>query len=359
MDSLFLELSSAVIAEYWKNADAHMLDEMIGARFFPAKRTQKLELEWIKGVNGLPIAIQPSAYDADPSLRDRIGFNSIRTEIPFFREAIKLGEKERREYIAAKAQGNDFVDEILTHIYDDAAQLVSGAEVQAERMRWALMQDAAFTITANEDTGRTVEYAYDYDDSDDTWATNNKTTLTSTDTWTVANAATSNPLEDIDSVIATAANNGVIISEILMNSSTLAGMLASASIMKAINPVGATNMFATKEMKKTYAEDMLGVKITVYDKQFVDESGTQSKFLKDGYVVLVPAGKLGNTYFGTTPAEYDKMAGISKADLTVVGSGIAVITETKDVPTTTTVTVAAEMLPSFEAIESVYVIKAA
>ena len=109
MDSLFLELSSAVIAEYWKNADAHMLDEMIGARFFPAKRTQKLELEWIKGVNGLPIAIQPSAYDADPSLRDRIGFNSIRTEIPFFREAIKLGEKERREYIAAKAQGNDFV----------------------------------------------------------------------------------------------------------------------------------------------------------------------------------------------------------------------------------------------------------
>ena len=144
-----------------------------------------------------------------------------------------------------------------------------------------------------------------------------------------------------------------------MNSSTLAGMLASASIMKAINPVGATNMFATKEMKKTYAEDMLGVKITVYDKQFVDESGTQAKFLKDGYVVLVPAGKLGNTYFGTTPAEYDKMAGISKADLTVVGSGIAVITETKDVPTTTTVTVAAEMLPSFEAIESVYVIKAA
>ena len=56
----------------------------------------KLELlhQW------LPIALQPSAFDAKPLLRDRGGVSLESTKMPFFREAMRMGEEDRQNLLA-------------------------------------------------------------------------------------------------------------------------------------------------------------------------------------------------------------------------------------------------------------------
>lgn len=359
MNEKFYEVFSAgALAEYWKNVDAHMADAVIGTRFFPNKRIQGLDLKWIKGKNALPVALQPSAYDTKASLRDRIGVSAIETELPFFREAMRIGEKDRQEIGNFLAKGYDFAQAAITKIYDDVKNLVDGAEVQAERMRMSLLVDGKISVTAGEGTGRTASYAYDYD-VDGTWATANTSALTSTATWTAANKSTSTPIQDIEEIVSLAAENGVVISELLMNTATLNGMLASESIAKAMNPVGASNLIVTKNQKRDFVEAMTGVKITTYDKSFVDEENTTKKFYPDKYVTFLPAGALGNTYYGTTPEEYDLMNGNTDAQTSIVGGGVAVTTIKEAHPVNVQTIVSAQMLPSFEQIESVYVLKVA
>ena len=41
----------------------------------------------------------PSAFDAKATFRDRIGFEKLETEMPFFREGYKIKEKDRQEML--------------------------------------------------------------------------------------------------------------------------------------------------------------------------------------------------------------------------------------------------------------------
>lgn len=357
--SIYEIFAAKALAAYWEDVNANMQDPMIGTSLFPNKKVNGLDLSWIKGKNALPVVLQPSAYDAKASLRDRIGVEEIQTELPFFREAMRIGEKDRQELGNLLARGEEFAQATIARIYDDETSLINGAEAQAERMRMSLLTGAAISVAASDDTGRTVAYDYNYDTTGD-WATDNNTELTGNDVWTAAKKATSNPIQDLLDVVDTARENGVILTKAIMNSVTLKGMLASESIVKAINPNGATSMIVTRAQAQRYVEDMTGLTFIVYDKSFVDENGSTVKFFPDNYVSLIPDGTLGNTYFGTTPEEYDLLSGVATdAECKVVGAGIAVTTIKEAHPVNVKTVVSAQMLPSFEQIDKVYVIKVA
>lgn len=66
------------------------------ATLFPARKKAGLDLSWLKGSRGLPVSLMPSAFDAKATFRDRIGFEKLETEMPFFREGYKIKEKDRR-----------------------------------------------------------------------------------------------------------------------------------------------------------------------------------------------------------------------------------------------------------------------
>ena len=52
------------------------------------------------------VALQPSAFDTKASVRDRIGIAKIITEMPFFREAMRIGELERQELLTTLPGGS-------------------------------------------------------------------------------------------------------------------------------------------------------------------------------------------------------------------------------------------------------------
>lgn len=355
--SIYEIFESKAIASYWKDVNSHMQDPMIGSRFFPVSKQTGLNLAWIKGKNNLPVALQPAAFDTKAPLRDRIGVSEVSTEMPFFREAMRIGEKDRQDIETLLAKGEEFAQPTIMRIFDDTSNLIDGALVQAERMRMSLLYSGTINIVASADNGRPVGYNYNYD-TDGTWATNNKLTLTNTDTWTLANKATSNPINDLlDAVELMAEKYGVKCTEVLMNTATFKGMIASESIAKAMNPLGASSIIVSRKTAREFIESETQLTITLYDKMFKDEQGVDQKFYPDGYVTLLPSYSLGNTWHGTTPEEFDLMSGNSGASVSIVNTGVAVTTIKEPHPVNVQTVVSEIVLPSFERMDDIYVMK--
>lgn len=355
--SIYEIFESEAIAAYWTDVNANMQDPVLGPRFFPVSKRTGLNLAWIKGRNNLPVALQPAAFDTKAPLRDRIGVKELSTEMPFFREAMRIGEKDRQDIETLLSKGEQFALPTIMTIFDDTNNLINGALVQAERMRMSLLAFGKINIEATAENGRPISYQYNYD-VDGVWAQDNNIELVGASTWTMANKDTSDPINDLlDAVELMSTKYGVKITEAVMNTTTLKNMLASSSIIKAINPVGATNMIVTKKQLKTYVEDQTELNITIYDKMFKDEQGDDKKYYPDGYVTLTPNYALGNTWFGTTPEEFDLMSGNVGASVSIVNTGVAVTTIKEPHPVNVQTIVSEIVLPSFERMSDVYVIK--
>ena len=94
----------------------------------------------------------------------------------------------------------------------------------------------------------------------------------------------------------------------------------------------------------------------IYDKLYADESGASHKFVPDGYVSFIPEGALGKTAYGTTPEEAD-LAGSGKADVAIVNTGVAITVETTVHPVNVNTYASEIVLPSFERMDEVAVMK--
>lgn len=98
------------------------------------------------------------------------------------------------------------------------------------------------------------------------------------------------------------------------------------------------------------------MEVLVYKKKFKDESGETKAFVPDGFIAFVPEGKLGSTWFGMTPEELAKMEA-QDIDITILPSGVSVVVMTAYDSTMQTTTVVSEtLLPSYERMDSVYLL---
>lgn len=344
--------SKAVAAVYTTNASNRQA--YLGAGLFPAKKKMGLDLKWIKGNKGLAVSLAPSAFDAVSTIRSREGFIVNETEMAFFRESMLLKEKDRQDILRAQDANDPYLIDTLNKVFDDADTLVRGADVVPERMIMQLLTPSnghpSISIQANGAT-----YAYNYD-ADGSYANNNYTALSSTSMW--SDHTNSTPLDDVAAAqSAVEALTGEKPIVMIVSQATMNHIKANAGVKAAITANHNGTVFITdKKVKELFLEE-LDVTIIVYTKQFKTEAGVASKFYPDGYATLVPNRPLGNTWYGTTPAEADLM---SKADVdvSIVNTGVAVQVTTSTDPVQTKTTVSEIVLPSFEEMSSTYVIKA-
>ena len=88
-----------------------------------------------------------------------------------------------------------------------------------------------------------------------------------------------------------------------------------------------------------------------------DYDGSEKKFFPDDYVTIIGSGTLGNTWYGVTPEERT-LLGDPKVDVSVLDSGIAIAVQTIYGPPVQYSTTASQIvLPSYEGMDSVFVIK--
>lgn len=326
----------------------------LGEGLFPAKKKAGLDLSWIKGNKGLPVSLKPSNFDAKSTFRDRIGVTKIDTEMPFFRESFLVKEKDEQEIMRATDSKDPYAVAVLDRVFDDANNLIDGANVVPERMIMQLLSPAngspSITIAAND-----VVYDYNYD-PDGEFATNNFTELLTTDKW--SDTEKSDPLDDIQTAQSTVEElTGTKPTIAIMSRKTFNYMLKNAAIRSGIL---AQNVTATIRMTdavlKAYLKEQLDLTVIIYSKKFKDETGVAKAFYPDDMVALIPEGPLGNTWYGTTPEERTLM-GSKEADVAIVNTGVAVaVTITSD-PVNTKTTASEIVLPSFERMDECYILK--
>ena len=355
--SIFDMVNAQALGAYYEKIESNRIP-LLGESLFPAKKKLGLKLEWIKGYDSLPVALMPSAFDAKPVLRDRGGVYTESTKMPFFREAMRLGEQDRQNLLMfMEANSNAYAREALSRIFDDTKSLIDGAMITPEIMRLKLLSDGAFTIASPNDSGQAVTYTYNYDPTG-AWAGSNTTTLITSARW--SETTTANPISDLLEAKRKAKLKGIELTRAIMGYTTWLDILSNSKIKLGMNPLAAAaaNVIVTDQQVKTYIETITGLKIQVYDKMYKDTAKQDQYFYPTrGACTLMPDGVLGNTWYGTTPEEADLLSGNTLADVRIVNTGVAVSTEKIALPVNIINWVSEIVLPSFESMDRVYNLK--
>lgn len=355
MADIFDLVDSKAIGQYVDIIKASE-EPLLGATLFPNKKIIGLDMKFIKGYKQNAIALRPSTLGSRAFVRDRIGGAIIQEELPFFREKMVIAERLRQELARAKADATDpYTQSVLEQIFDDAKALTDGADVQSERERIQLLFNGKIEISSSDKDGKTVNFKYDYD-VDGKWAKQNIKTLTGNAKW--SDHTNSNPVQDIMDMVDEAATYGVTLTRAIISPKTLKDILLNANVKSMFKNADGSQKVFGKTQLITEIKNMTGVSLAVYGKSFKDENGKDMTYCPDNAIAFLPNGSLGSTVYGTTPEEIDLMSGFGNASVTVVNTGVAVTTSKQYGPPVTVETVVSELvLPSFERMAEVFVIK--
>ncbi len=326
----------------------------LGLNWFPERKKQGLDLSWIKTHKGLPVSLAPSNFDTIPTLRARKGLSKEKTQMAFFRQGMEVGEEELLEISRVSSTDDPYLESALLSVYDDTNNLVSGAEVVSERMRMSLLAtEAGRPVIAIESDG--VQYAYDYD-KDGSYAKEHYAKLEDSSMW--SDTVNSKPLTDLNNARKKLQKKGKIAKYVLMNTNTFQYLLENAQIR---NSILAQNLTATIEVDDdtviSVVQKRTKLTIVLYDKMYMDEAENEHYFYPDNKVTLLPEGKLGGTWFGTTPEERTARQ-VADVDVTTYGTGITVATKVEYGPPMKMSVIASEVvLPSYENMDSTFVLE--
>lgn len=340
--TIFDYVKAQEIATYWtvlsQDREPYLLEEL-----FPADKKLGLDLTYIKGSSGLPCVLKTSAFDVKAIPRDRIGFEKLYAEMPFFKESLYIDEALRQELNKVLESGNQaYIDVIINRIFADEVQLLEAASAARERMRAMALTTGAISLAANGQA-----YSYDYQMPDSHKFTNSD-----------FNDADYDIVEYINSVADTIEDDtGVRPTRGIVSRAQWQTMMKNTVIKKNIyvltNGVGTVN----DNSLRSYLYDQTGIEFVVYAKRYRDENKVTKRFIPDDTVVLFPAGALGRTWFGTTPEESDLMTG-SAANVAITDTGVAVTTIKQTDPVNVETKVTMICLPSFEMADQVAIIDA-
>ena len=342
MTTIFDLVQSNHIASYWTTLGQ---ESSVTEELFPAAKQLGLNLKWIKGARGLSVVLKMSAFDAASIPRGRIGYKEMLTEMPYHKESSYVNEELRQQLNLVISSGNQvLIDSVMTRIFDDEMRLLRGAAARREQMRMMMLTTGVIAIVSN---GQ--EFMFDYG------VTHKESAVTS---W--ADFEQSDPLGDLrlgKEIIQE--TTGEVVTRAMCDGKSWANLRNNAKIKGQFFTNAYTkDAFISDSKLKAFILDELGLKVLVNDQRYMEEDGTTNPFMPPNTFVMFPAGTLGNTWFGTTPAESD-LATSSSANVSIVDTGVAITTTKKTDPVQVETIVSQICLPSFERADSVYILDTA
>lgn len=341
MPTIFDLVTSNEIVSYWE-LNPQNEPPFLGEELFPSEQKLGLDLKWLKGASGLPVVLKPSAFDVAAIPRPRIGFDSFSAQMPFFKESKYIDEELRQELNKVLETNNQaYIDAILTRIFADNIDLLRGARAQRERMRMMALTSGIILIEGNGQV-----YEYDYGMPSDHKITAKKD-------W-------SDPTADIigdikggmDKILE---DTGATVERAVTTSKVLGYMRANTAIKQTLNDATTQDRYISDNKLIQFLNDEFGIEVVVNDKKYKDEEGKTQRYIPDNTFTMFPAGKLGTTWFGTTPEQSDLMAS-AVANVTITDVGVAVTTSEKVDPVQVDTKVSQIVLPDFPTADQVFII---
>lgn len=343
MASIYDLITPQDIAAYYSSSPSTE-PPFLGETLFPAKKQMGIDLAYIKGAHKAQVALRPAAFDTNVIPRGRHGFSEIRNRMPFYKESTYVDEEQRQKLLLVANSNNPaYQDVILNNVFDNITELLTAAKISREIVRMQALTTGKAIISGND-----ISHSYDYFMPEGNIAT-------ATTPWNVDG---SNPLADIKTAKRYIAHTtGATLTRAVVSQTTWDTLLANKTIRDTIlNPSANAGAIVLDTQLQAFLQSNTQMQFAIYDKGYVDVSGKFHQFIPDGTVVFLPAGDLGNTWFGTTPEEADLMSIANVANVSLVDMGVAITTMAKPDPVTVETKVSQITLPSFEQADNVYVL---
>lgn len=235
-----------------------------------------------------------------------------------------------------------YIDSVINRVFDDEMRLLRGAAAARERMRMMALTTGVVSMANN---GQSFSYDYGIP------ASHKVTTDTS---W--SNLTGSDPIEDMRVLKEQIQDDtGVEVVRAMVDGQTWRYIRNNDKINKSIFVLSNGQGSVSDARLRDFIMQEIGLDVIINDKRYVDESGNTQKFMPANTFVMFPAGQLGSTWFGTTPAESDLMGG-QAANVSITDTGVSVTTAQKVDPVNVETIVAQICLPSFEMADQVGII---
>ena len=341
------KITARNIKQVWE-ADNKNKAPFVGEIFFTSVQQEGLDINLLKGKEGLPIALVSANWDTDVLYRDRIGFESLNAELPFFKEAYKVSEKLRQKIITSQVQ---YTGSYFQEIFNDVNNLLLGADVTVERMRMQILGTGTILIQEN---GVDKQYNYGFDTSNQL--------KTETTLWSASGA------KPLASFVEQIKNYKKYRKNLHKARYAVFGQDA---FDKLINDVEVTNYFRnlstpinypTEEQRKAYVESTTGVTIILADQYYIKARDFKNQvatpyYPADRYTLLSKLD-LGQVVYSKTPEEIDIASGDSQVlSCEIVGNGVAITTWKQADPVCVNVKVSEVVAPSCPGIDDIYIVK--
>lgn len=330
----------------------------MGEAFFPNRKKMGIDLKWIKTHKGLGIALKPSNFDALPEIRPRGQASMTKEEMPLFRESMLVKEHNLIELARIQDENDPYLPAVLEDMYDDTNFLIDGADISAEYMRMQLLSANGGNMGISIATADNMVHFFDYD-KDGSWKAKHYMELIGDATWD--NPTTAKPLTDIRTAFQYLTSIGVTPTFAMMTSNTFDYLIDNEQVRDSlVTLTGAAVNFMDTETTEEVFRRKTKLSPLLYDKMYMDYEGKEQKFYPDDYITIIGSGALGNTWYGTTPEEVTLNGNFPDApvDITVLPRGVAVAVQTEYKPSFTITTTASQIvLPSFEGMDRIFVIK--
>lgn len=318
----------------------------VGEIFFPATTQLGLDINLIKGKDDTPVALVSANWDTDVLYRDRIGFEELSAEMPYFKEAYKIGEKLRQRILTSQEQ---YRTPLFNQIFNDVERLVESADVTAERLRMLILGTGTISIQEN---GVDKQYDYGFDTN-----TQMKTEAT---LWSVT---TSKPFASLVAQIkAYKKLNGKAPKYVVMNTDPFEKLANDTEVLAYFKSLSTPNLYPNDSDIMAYLEQKLQVTFIIADGEYVKardfKTRTKIPYYPQDRYTLLSTLDLGETVYGTTPEEADLIGGESNVlSGEVVGNGVAITTWKETDPVCVNTKVSEVVLPSCPRIDDLYIVK--
>lgn len=314
----------------------------VGDSLFPNRKTGSLEIEYLKGANGLPVAASVHSWDSETQVGTRLAGETITQEMTLIKRKLPIREKE---IIAISNPRNDAeLSALIEARFNDVDTLVNGVLARAEAMKMEAVATGVITLNENGIVG-TIDYGVPADQ---------KIVLSGTDLFTDPAVDIIGQLQEWSDLMRA---KGIVVTRAITSNAVIRLMGNNADVRSAVLGSGAgvvslnalNDFFAASGLPQFISYDEM------YNKQNGNGTYTTMRYFPEDYIAMIPAGTLGEGLFGPT-AEEIELSSDPSVDVNMVGNVLAMVYKTND-PVMHWTKAVASFMPSFSAANSILSVK--
>lgn len=320
-------------------------------KWFPYKKTLAMSIDLVSGYRNQNVSMDLCAYDTNARIRGLSQITSETRDIPYFKNSVLFTEKDRRKILEVLATHQDptiIATAFEGHMHNVVDVLLNAPDVVAERYRAQLLQHGTIAMSSPDSAISKLSIGINYDPTDE-WADKNVMYWSAN-----PSDGTTDIVADLIEVLFTfSQTNGMVPCTMIMNHSTYIAIGRDPALRHMLD----TQKWDTLEQVLSFKSGV-PVSIMVNTATYKSDFGEpDTAYWEQDVISIVPNSPLGGIMCGLTPVQYDQIYSNAKRDVASSAENFSILCKYIDDPVQIETIGSACLLPKFDGMHKVFVIR--